>query len=150
VNITKVSFNQKFNLGNYESIDVGAEAQLSDKDNPLEVWTILRDNAEMWFISEKNKKPTPHLEQPLPLPQTSTPKTQQLTNKNTDPITTLRANFTEEIDQKLNYKQQNSSILIHPKNFLGSEIFAEISTIVRRLRGEYISAGRDSHWRIPT
>lgn len=59
--ITKVSFTRKFNLGNYESLDVAAEAELNENDNALEVWSILKDNAEMWFIDQqrKDKKPSP-------------------------------------------------------------------------------------------
>jgi hypothetical protein len=58
MNISKVSYTRKFNLGNYESCDLMVEAQLNEKDNPLEVWSILADNAEMWFIgSQKKDKP---------------------------------------------------------------------------------------------
>ena len=56
MNVTKVAYTRKFNIGNYESVDVSIEAQLNDKDNPLEVWSILADNAEMWFIGEKTRK----------------------------------------------------------------------------------------------
>jgi hypothetical protein len=54
--IVKVSFTRKFNLGNYESLDLHAEAELSGADNPPEIWTVLRDNTEMWF-RDSQKKP---------------------------------------------------------------------------------------------
>ncbi len=63
--IIKVAFTRKFNLGNYESLDLYAEAELNEKDNPLEIWAILRDNTEMWF-RDSLKKPVGEREQPQP------------------------------------------------------------------------------------
>ena len=59
MNITKVSYSRKFSLPNYENLDLSIEAQLNEKDNPLEVWSILADNTEMWFIDHQRKKETP-------------------------------------------------------------------------------------------
>jgi len=78
--ITKVAFTRKFNLGNYESLDVHAEAELNDKDNPLESWSILRDNTEMWFIDQQRKKPSEQQNTPVEQPQEKDYfKTDQLT-----------------------------------------------------------------------
>jgi hypothetical protein len=55
--ITKVMVNRKFNLGNYESIDISAEAELGEKDTAFEVWSILKDNADNWFMESKKPKP---------------------------------------------------------------------------------------------
>ena len=67
--ITKVSVNRKFNLGNYETLDMAAEAELNEKDNPLEVWNIIRDNIEMCFTDMQRPKPKPvQPEHPKPSP----------------------------------------------------------------------------------
>ena len=84
MNITKVSYTRKFNIGNYESCDLMVEAQLNEKDNPLEVWSILADNTEMWYINSQSKtkpkaenvegiKPreTPSISSPFHQPSTS-------------------------------------------------------------------------------
>lgn len=80
MNITKVYFGRKFSLGNFEMLELGVEAALNEKDNPLEVWSILSDNAEMWFISQKNKKSAAPQPTVNPLknesPQTPTAPTQ--------------------------------------------------------------------------
>ena len=84
--ITKVMFNRKFNLSNYESLDIAAEAELIDDSvNVLEAWSILKDNAEMWFIDQQRKK-TQALQQPVaPKPvQPSTPQ-QSLKNESMQP-----------------------------------------------------------------
>ena len=71
MNITKVAYSRKFNLGNYETLDLSIEAQLSEKDNPLEVWSILADNAEMWFIAQNNKQTAKLQPQQTQQPQAS-------------------------------------------------------------------------------
>jgi hypothetical protein len=74
--ITKVMVNRKFNLGNYESIDVAAEAELSEKDTAFEVWSILKDNADNWFM--ESKKPKPVQVPPSVAPSPVTPKDDSL------------------------------------------------------------------------
>ena len=54
--ITKVAVTRKFNLTNYESLDLTAEAELAENENVLEAWNILRDNAEMCFIDMQRKR----------------------------------------------------------------------------------------------
>jgi len=63
--IVKVMVNRKFNLGNYETLDMAAEAELNDNDNPLEVWQIIRDNIEMEYITMQQKKTKQEPPKPL-------------------------------------------------------------------------------------
>jgi hypothetical protein len=49
----------------------------------------------------------------------------------------------------LNIEERNDYIIIKPRQFLGSENFAKIASAVRGMGGEYISAGKDSHFRVP-
>lgn len=74
--IKVVTVNRKFNLGNYEMLSLGAEAELNDTDNPLEVWQILRDNIEMEFIAMQKPKPaSPNTATPSkPVESTSQPQ----------------------------------------------------------------------------
>jgi len=143
MNITKASYSRKFNLGNYESMDVSAEADLAPDDSVLDVWTVLRDNAEFWFNDQKNKKPNPRQEQPPTTQSNQATKTTQSTEDR------IRQAFPTNLEALLEFKQANRIVLIKPKNFLGSEIFADISAIVKDLKGAYVSAGRDSHWEVP-
>lgn len=74
MNITKVSYSHKFNLGNYETCDLGVEAQLNEKDNLQEVWNILADNVEMWFINKMRSASKQDAKLPtVPQPPTVTP-----------------------------------------------------------------------------
>lgn len=68
-------------------------------------------------------------------------------NKNKSVIG-VQKNFPKELERLLEFREESSYIIIKPKQFLGSENFAKIASITRELGGEYISAGRDSHFRI--
>ena len=56
--------------------------------------------------------------------------------------------FPPDLDSLLSFEEKADYIQIKPKQFLGSENFAKIASTVRGIGGEYISAGRDSHFRV--
>jgi hypothetical protein len=60
----------------------------------------------------------------------------------------VRMMFPEDLDNMLAFEDKGDYIMIKPKQFLGSENFAKIASTVRGIGGEYISAGRDSHFRV--
>jgi hypothetical protein len=61
----------------------------------------------------------------------------------------IRMAFPEDLENLLSFEEKGEYIIIKPKQFLGSENFAKIASAVRGMGGEYISAGRDSHFRVP-
>ena len=61
----------------------------------------------------------------------------------------IRMSFPPELESLLNIEERNEYIIIKPRQFLGSENFAKIASAVRGMDGEYISAGKDSHFRVP-
>jgi hypothetical protein len=63
-------------------------------------------------------------------------------------INEIRIAFPKELEKLLEFKEKTDYIIIKPRQFLGSENFAKIASIARELGGEYISAGRDSHFRV--
>ena len=40
-------------------------------------------------------------------------------------------------------------LVVRPKQYLGSELFSEVHEVVREFNGTYVSAGKQSHWRVP-
>ena len=64
-------------------------------------------------------------------------------------IDDIRMSFPEELEARLSFEEKGDYIIIKPKQFLGSENFAKIASAVRGMGGEYISAGKDSHFRVP-
>lgn len=61
----------------------------------------------------------------------------------------IQALFPVDLREKLNYEETESHIILKTRQFLGSQDFAKIAAIVRGAGGEYISAGKESHFRIP-
>lgn len=64
-------------------------------------------------------------------------------------IEDVKMMFSEELEELLNFEERDDYIIIKPRKFLGSDNFAKIASIVRGAGGDYISAGRESHFRIP-
>ncbi len=60
----------------------------------------------------------------------------------------VRMAFPEDLDHLLEFKDESDFIMVKPKAYLGSENFARIASAIRGMGGEYISAGRDSHFRV--
>jgi hypothetical protein len=57
--------------------------------------------------------------------------------------------FSPDIAGMLLFEEMGSFIIVKPKRFLGSDNFAKIASVIRELGGEYISAGKNSHFEIP-
>lgn len=53
-----------------------------------------------------------------------------------------------EFADMLVFEDIGKYIVAKPRQFLGSENFAKIASIFRKLGGEYISAGKESHFRV--
>ncbi len=61
----------------------------------------------------------------------------------------VRLAFPEDLEVLLSFQEKSDYVMVKPKQFLGSENFAKIASTVRGLGGEYISAGKESHFRVP-
>lgn len=61
----------------------------------------------------------------------------------------IRIAFPEDLESMLSFEDKGDYIIVKPKQFLGSENFARIASTVRGMGGEYISAGKASHFRVP-
>ena len=83
-----------------------------------------------------------------PPTQTSAPISREMHEKQTW-LENIHMSFPEDLDNLLNFEEKTDYIMIKPRQFLGSENFAKIASTVRGMGGEYISAGKDSHFRVP-
>ena len=61
----------------------------------------------------------------------------------------VREAFSSDLEEMLIFEEAGDYIMIKTRRFLGSDNFAKIASIVRSLGGEYISAGKDSHFKVP-
>jgi hypothetical protein len=102
--------------------------------------------------------------QPTAAPKSATPKPTVIPPPSTAPAASvvapsagtklrslddIRMSFPEELEARLGFEDKGEYITIKPKQFLGSDNFAKIASAVRGMGGEYISAGKDSHFRVP-
>jgi len=68
----------------------------------------------------------------------------------TPTVNSVQRLFPPELACLLYFEESEEYILVKPRHYLGSDNFRRIASIIRdQLGGEYISAGRDSHFRIP-
>jgi hypothetical protein len=82
-----------------------------------------------------------------PAPQTPAAVSHEIHDKKKS-IEDIRMAFPEDLENLLSFEEKDDYIMIKPRQFLGSENFAKIASTVRGMGGEYISAGKDSHFRV--
>ena len=63
-------------------------------------------------------------------------------------LNSVKEAFPSELADMLIFEDSGKFVVVKPLRFLGSDNFAKIASIVRELGGEYVSAGRDSHFKI--
>jgi len=64
-------------------------------------------------------------------------------------IEDIRVLFSSDLEEMLTFEESGNYIVIKPRRFLGSDNFAKIASIIRGAGGEYISAGKQSHFKVP-
>jgi len=64
-------------------------------------------------------------------------------------VNDVKQAFSSEVAGMLIFEESGTLIIVKPRRFLGSDNFAKIASIVRNLGGEYVSAGRNSHFKVP-
>jgi hypothetical protein len=64
-------------------------------------------------------------------------------------INDVKQAFSSELAGMLLFEDIGKFIVVKPRRFLGSDNFARIASIIRELGGEYVSAGRNSHFNVP-
>jgi len=94
----------------------------------------------------KPSAPVPKVASPPPTAQPAAPAASAPPKAQT--VEDLRFMFPENLDSMLAFEDKGDYVMIKPKQFLGSENFAKIASTVRGIGGEYISAGRESHFRV--
>jgi hypothetical protein len=63
-------------------------------------------------------------------------------------VTSVKKAFSSDLAGMLLFEETGKFVIVKPRRFLGSDNFAKIASVVRELGGEYVSAGRNSHFKI--
>jgi len=61
----------------------------------------------------------------------------------------LKERFPEDLKGLVEFKVADDRIVVKPKSYLGKENFTRIAEIIKEAGGEYISAGKESHFVVP-
>jgi len=106
--------------------------------------TVLKEISEdLVDISKQLRAISPAAPAPAPaVPAPSAPSTMRT-------VADVRTAFPKELESMLFFEDTGKYIVIKPRQYLGSENFAKIASLVRGEGGEYISAGKESHFRVP-
>jgi len=135
---------------------------MSDKQNVEEILrrldevlpvlkSVLTDLQEI-AKSLRSISPTPNLSASTPQPSSApeAPKVSApMSATRRRGVQDVRMMFPQELEDLMSFTEKDEYIMIKPRQYLGSENFAKIASIIRGAGGQYISAGKDSHFRIP-
>jgi hypothetical protein len=122
---------------------------LKDVSEDLKTVSASMKSLAVSQITAKPSAPTVSVKTPAPSSRSaSSTSTEIPVAEKSQSVEDLRIMFPEDLDNMLSFEEKGEYVVIKPKQFLGSENFAKIASTVRGMGGEYISAGRDSHFRV--
>ena len=128
--ITGIDYERLFPLGQYENERITLHADVDVTENPFDVFkdlkaTVFQLHGEGKLLEESKK-----------------------VVESDKRLEHVKKAFPDDLRNLLIFEEQENMVIIKPKEFLGSANFAKIGAVVRELKGEYVSAGRESHFKI--
>ncbi|MCK5628097.1 hypothetical protein KAI12_01395 [Candidatus Bathyarchaeota archaeon] len=130
------------------SIEKETLASLVDKiDELLTVLYRISEDLQSISVSLKSAK---SLQPTTQQPQIHAEPVAEEVQTRAPSIEDVKTMFPEELAALLDFEEKGSYTIIKPRQFLGSENFAKIASTVRGMGGEYVSAGKNSHFRVST
>lgn len=64
-------------------------------------------------------------------------------------ISKIQELFPKDLEDMLLFEEKEEYIVVRPRQYLGSDNFVKIAKIVRDAKGKYVSAGSESHFKVP-
>jgi hypothetical protein len=123
----EVSVTRKFNLGNYETLDIGLKAFIEEGEDPKQAMAKLEDE----ILRYQNKR----VSQSEPQVKPSVPSETKTAQPSFTPT------FPDPLACLVQVEDGGSKWIITPIKYLGAENFAAISDVVKQYRGEYKKRG---------
>ena len=77
-----------------------------------------------------------------------TPEITVMPSEKKQNLNEIKKAFSSELMAMLLFEEKADFVIVKPRRFLGTENFARIASVVRDLGGEYVSAGKNSHFKI--
>ena len=63
-------------------------------------------------------------------------------------VENVRVLFPKELEDMLTFEETEKYIIVRPRGFLGRDIWSKVKSIIDEMGGEYVSAEKQSHFRI--
>lgn len=143
--ISEVAISRKFNLGNYETMEVSLQGFLAENEDPKQAMAKLE--AEIQAYMHNAHPEVFGAKQQVTASQTAQPqKMVQLTIQ--EQLEKVKQPFSEFADL-LTFTVKEGKIVVTPRQFLGADNFSKVASVVRGLGGQYISAGKESRFELP-
>ena len=139
--LIKITYTRKYNLGNYETHDITLEAELQDDDSPATVLTSLANVASDWHLSQKREAAQQPVKTPAQLANEEYTRTHPLNPSVQAGIDINK--LPPELRQHLTY---NDGQIF--SEYTSKEKWTQINQALKQLGYEWVSAGKDSHWRL--
>jgi hypothetical protein len=150
ISVAKIS--RKFNLGNFESMEIGLEAFVGEGENVYDVLFGLEGTIGTYVQThhaEALKSSNVLKPQAQPQPQVQTPQPTKMVQLSIqEQLEKLKEPF-GDLASLLNFTVKNGKAVITPRTFLGAENFSKVANVVRGLQGQYISEGKNSRFELP-
>jgi len=61
----------------------------------------------------------------------------------------LKEKFPEDLKKLVKFETADNRVVVKPRSYLGRENFSKIAEIIKKAGGEYVSAGKESHFLVP-
>lgn len=145
-----VFYERKVPVRDYNMLTVGLSMEFDETTDPNDAFNLVKADVEAWIQKETGRL----AEAPTTKPEAPTPEAKPEPRKPIPDTEAANAEWVEamfppDLREMLVFEQSGNFVEITPRRYLGSENFAKIATIVRDNDGEYVSAGKDSYFRIP-
>jgi len=112
--------------------------QVRDGKTPQNKEVVFPNQIEKSYETKEDEKK----EVPLPPPAPEVSKTEE------GYLVLAHNSFPENLASLLTFEDKGDHIKVKPRQWLGSDNFAKVARIVREMGGEYISAGKESHFKL--
>lgn len=119
--IREVEYSRTFNLGQYESERISLKAELDETDDLKQ--TFIKVKAHVFQLHKEKL--------------------------NLEIIQKVKERFLDKWVERIDFSHQENFIIVKTKQYLNTDDFEELRAIIKDFGGEYVSAGKDSHFKIP-
>jgi len=121
-------------------------------DDLTEISNALKTSIAMPLQAQEASQ-TEEMKPPITTQQTLIPEETSATYTTPEraiTIENIQDLFPPDLADLLYFEDAGEHIIVKPRQYLGSDNFRRVASIIRdKLSGEYISAGKDSHFRVP-